>query len=368
MIGGLALTAGLVMPAASAQSSDSSGSAESSGSSGSSGSSASENPNFIDTFAESFLDPDKMPEGVNDWNCQPEDGRDPIVLIHGTWENSYDNWAAMAPALADDGNCVYATNYGKADLLNKGGALTTLPNTFATGDIAASGGEIATFVDKVLAETGKEKVDLVGHSQGGLLARQYLKFNGGAEKTDHVVTLGATNHGTTLSGIGNLDRFIGQLGLNLDPALDYVVGEAGTQQVYGSPLLNKLNEGGDTMPGVNYTAVGTKYDEVTTPYHSTFLEAGENSEVNNVTVQDGCEDDHSDHISMAYSPRVIDIVRDALNPGSVPDDEKSCTSNSPIMGSGTVEPTEFLTGPFGWLSENMEQLPDDAVSGSVSGS
>lgn len=70
----------------------------------------------------------------------------------------------------------------------------------------------------VLAATGAEQVDLVGHSQGGLLARQYLKFNGGAAKTDHVVTLGATNHGTTMSGIGNLDRFIGQLGLNLTPS------------------------------------------------------------------------------------------------------------------------------------------------------
>lgn len=43
---------------------------------------------------------------------------------------------------------------------------------------------------------------------------------------------------------------------------------------------------------------------------------------------------------------------------------KACTPNSPIMGAGTVEPTEFLTGPFGWLSENMHPLPENAVPGS----
>lgn len=312
-------------------------------------------PNFVDTFVESFSDPHKTPPGANDWDCARDKSRpNPVVLVHGTWENAYDNWAALSRELADDGYCVFATNHGRSEILDKGGAGSLLPNTFGTGDIAASGGEIAEFVDEVRDATGAEKVDLVGHSQGGLLARQYLKFNGGADKVDKVVTLGATNHGTTLSGLGNLNRFIGRLGPDLDPGLDYLVGEAGTQQQYGSPLLTRLNADGDTLPGIDYTAVATKYDEVTTPYDSTFLEAGEGATVNNVLVQDGCADDHSDHISMSYSPRVADIVRDALTPGSVP--EKRCTPNAPIMGAGTSGPTEGLTEPFGWLSENARPL------------
>lgn len=311
--------------------------------------------NFVDAFVQSVHDPQRSPAGANDWGCTPdEDHPNPVVLIHGTWENAYDNWSGLAPQLAEDGYCVFAPNYGRAEILDKGGVGTVLPNTFGTGDIAASAGEVATFVDRVLETTGADEVDLVGHSQGGLLARQYLAFNGGAAKVGTAVTLGATNHGTTLSGIANLNRFIGGLGLDLDPALDYVIGEAGTQQQYGSPLLTRLNKDGDTVPGVDYTVVGTKYDEVTTPYDSTFLTAGEGATVTNVTVQDGCAQDHSDHISMSYSPRVIDIVRDALDPGSVPD--RRCTPNSPIMGGGTVEFTEGLTGPFGWLSENTRPL------------
>lgn len=311
--------------------------------------------NFVDAFVDSFHDPQRSPAGANDWDCTPgKDHPNPVVLIHGTWENAYDNWSGLAPQLAADGYCVFAPNYGRAEILDKGGVGTVLPNTFGTGDIAASAGEIAAFVDRVLEATGTREVDLVGHSQGGLLARQYLAYNGGAEKVDKTVTLGATNHGTTLSGIANLNRFIGGLGLDLDPALDYVIGEAGTQQQYGSPLLTRLNERGDTVPGVDYTVVATEYDEVTTPYDSTFLTAGEGATVSNVTVQDGCAPDHSDHISMSYSPRVVDIVRDALDPGSVP--EKRCTPNSPIMGGGTTEFTEGLTGPFGWLSENARPL------------
>lgn len=313
--------------------------------------------NFVDAFVQSFHDPHKSPAGANDWDCTPsEEHPNPVILVHGTWENAYDNWSGLAPELAEDGYCVFTTNHGRAEILDKGGVGSVLPNTFGTDDIAASAGEIGEFVDRVLEKTGSAEVDMVGHSQGGLLARQYLKFNDGVDKVDKLVTLGATNHGTTLSGIASLNRFIGGLGLDLDPGLDYVIGEAGTQQQYGSPLLTELNADGDTVPGVDYTAVATKYDEVTTPYDSTFLTAGEGATATNVTVQDGCAQDHSDHVSMSYSPRVVDIVRDALTPGSVP--EKRCTPNSPIMGAGTVEITEGLTGPFGWLSENARPLAE----------
>lgn len=317
---------------------------------------------FVDAFVQSFSNPRLAPVGADDWGCVPSaEHPEPVVLVHGTWENAYDNWSGLAPALKDEGYCVFTPNFGVADLPTKGGAGSLLPNAFATKDIAESAGEISDYVDAVLGATGAAKVDLVGHSQGGLLARQYLAFNGGADKVDTTVTLGATNHGTTLSGIGNLDRFIARLGLNLDPVLDYVVGESGMQQVYGSPLLNRLNAGGDTVPGGKYTVIGTQYDEVTTPYTSTFLTAGPDATVDNITVQDGCDIDHSDHISMAYSPRVIDLVKNALAPGSV--EAPRCTPNSPVMGAGTEEPTEGLSGPFGWVSDAAQPLPDQLIPG-----
>lgn len=53
---------------------------------------------------------------------------------------------------------------------------------------------------------------------------------------------------------------------------------------------------------------------------------------------------------MTYSPRVVDLVRNALTPGSV--ESPRCIPNAPIMGAGTTEITEGLAPALGWLSEN----------------
>src|SRR5699024_2756041 len=92
-----------------------------------------------------------------------------------------------------------------------------------------------------------------------------------------------------------------------------LVGVSGIQQVFDSPFLQNLNADGDTVSGVNYTVIGTKYDEVTNPYQWTFLEPTHPDDfVQNITLQDGCAKDLSDHVSMVYSPRLIDIVGKAL--------------------------------------------------------
>lgn len=267
---------------------------------------------FLPAFAYGLFNPDIAPPGANDWNCTPEDGQEPVVLIHGTWENAYDNWAYMSPTLKSAGLCVYALNYGKLPIGDGGGLGDIVPGANGNGDIAQSAGQLAMFVDRVLASTGSTKVNLVGHSQGGLMARQYLKFNGGADKVDNLVTLGATNHGTTLLGIGTLGRTINNLGIDVLGPVALVVGVAGIQQVYDSEFLETLNADGDTVPGVDYTVIGTRYDEITTPYASTFLTAGPGAKVDNITLQDGCEIDTSDHLSMNYSPRAASITARAV--------------------------------------------------------
>src|SRR5690554_8081160 len=53
------------------------------------------------------------------------------------------------------------------------------------------------------------QVDIVGHSQGGILARYWIKYLDGAGKVYRHVGISAINHGTTLSGITLFAKALG---------------------------------------------------------------------------------------------------------------------------------------------------------------
>ncbi len=108
----------------------------------------------------------RVPPGANDYTCKPSDSHpNPVVLVHGTFGNAYDSWAELSPQLKADGYCVFALNYGGAPgLLFQG-----------YSDIAASAAQLGAFVDSVLKATGASAVDMVGHSQGGLMPRYYIQ-------------------------------------------------------------------------------------------------------------------------------------------------------------------------------------------------
>jgi triacylglycerol esterase/lipase EstA (alpha/beta hydrolase family) len=290
-------------------------------------------PSFGPAFLYSLAVPEAEAPGTNDWSCRPTAAHPrPVVLVHGTWENRYDNFARMAPELKGEGYCLFALNYGDDE-----NSLSGIPPAFkGTSDIRQSARELDAFVDQVLATTGAAQVDIVGHSQGGMMPRQYLRFEGGANPADpsqnkvrRLVTLGATHHGTTLSGLVTLAETFGAL-----DSFEPVVGTAGLQQARGSEFMTTLNAGGDTEPGIDYTVIATRYDEVTTPYQSTFLTAGPGATVTNITLQDGCPIDFSDHLSMSYDLRAIHYVKNALDPArasTLPGRLAPCLPQGPVL-------------------------------------
>ncbi|GAB0102866.1 alpha/beta fold hydrolase [Nocardia sp. JMUB6875] len=275
-------------------------------------------------IAYGLANPDAAPQGTNDWSCKPDAAHPrPVVLVHGTWASAFSAYSYMGPELAKAGYCVFTFNYGRA---NTAGAGLVQPTIGATGYIEDSAAQLSTFVDRVLATTGAPQVDTIGHSQGGVVIREYLKFNGGADESNpannkvaHVITYGATNHGTTLAGLGNL-LGVFQSALKLDPTAptETLIGHAGIQQLVGSPVLTRLNADGDTLPGIDYTIVADQYDEVSTPYSATYLTPGPGATVHNVLLQDGCALDTSDHNSMLFSPRAVSLALQALDPAAHP--------------------------------------------------
>lgn len=240
------------------------------------------------------------PPGANNWSCRPTSAHPrPVVLVHGTFGDMSDSWQALSALLVDNGYCVFALNYGSA---NGSGDL----GIYGVGDVAQSATALSGFVDRVLAATGAGRVDIVGHSQGGMMPRYYLKFLGGAAKVGTLVGLAPSNHGTTLNGLNTVaaafpggDQFLGP------------VCSACTEQESGSSFLTGLNAGGDTVPGVQYTVIESRYDEVVTPYTSAFL-SGPN--VTNILLQDQCSLDYGEHLSMPYDHIADADVLNALDP------------------------------------------------------
>ncbi|MFG2751856.1 esterase/lipase family protein [Streptomyces xanthophaeus] len=233
--------------------------------------------------------------GWNNWSCKPSAAHPrPVVLVHGTFGNSVDNWLGLAPYLVHRGYCVYSLDYGQ---------LPGVPFFNGLGPIDKSAGQLDVFVDKVLAATGSAKTDIIGHSQGGMMPRYYLKFLGGAPKVNALIGLAPDNHGTTLLGLTKLLPFF--------PGAEDLISTATpglADQIAGSAFLNKLNAGGDTVPGVKYTVIATKYDQVVTPYQSQFLSG---SDVRNVVLQDLCLLDFSDHVAIGLTDRIA--WHEALN-------------------------------------------------------
>ncbi|WP_068067287.1 esterase/lipase family protein [Nocardia xishanensis] len=288
---------------------------------------------WVEAFGYGLIHPDVAPPGANDWKCKPtaEHPR-PVVMLHGTWMNAYNGFAYMGQPVKDAGFCTFTFNYGRANLVEGGGLGSVLPGVMGTGYIQDSAKQLAIFVDRVLAATGADEVDIVAHSQGGSMANWYTKFEGGAAKVGNLISYGATHHGTSLDGIGALGRVINNLGIDVLGFVEIFVGHAGIQQTIGSEFVGKLNGDGDTVSGVDYTIVGTRYDEVTNPYELTFLGAGLGATVQNITLQDGCEQDLSDHLTMMYSPRALSIALRTLDPVGHP--QLECAPNPWLIGGG----------------------------------
>jgi triacylglycerol esterase/lipase EstA (alpha/beta hydrolase family) len=261
------------------------------------------NYDFIAGATATALAPDTPPPGANNWSCQLTAAHpDPVILVHGTFANMDDNWQAASPLLADNGYCVYAFNYG--------GTSSTSPIQ-GIGDIAASAAQLATFVGTVLAATGASKVDLVGHSQGGMMPRYYLNFLGGASKVNDFVALAPSTYGTTLDGLTELASLLGVTS-ELNGTLSSVCA-ACVEQEEGSSFLAQLNAI-PTVAGVRYTVIESKDDEIVTPYTNAFLPAAAN--VTNITVQNQCALDGSDHLEIAADPIALADMLNALDPSA----------------------------------------------------
>jgi triacylglycerol esterase/lipase EstA (alpha/beta hydrolase family) len=270
--------------------------------------------------AADLSDPGGTPPGMNDWSCRPSKQHPyPVILMHGTLFNENLTWQALSPELANAGYCVYGFDYG--------GGSDAAYGVYGATDIPTSAEQLATFVNYVRISTGARQVDMVGHSQGGMLPRYYMKYLRGASNVHLLIGLAPSNHGTTLNGADALLAALHGVGINVLTIAGCV---ACTQQINGSngDFIAQLNAGGDTLPGPRYVVIESMYDEVVTPYQSAFLTG---PRVQNILLQAQCPTDFSEHIGIVYDPVALQDVMNALGPDD-PHFRPACSVEPPGVG------------------------------------
>ena len=103
----------------------------------------------------------------------------PILLLHGIMDNR-SVFTVFRRSLRRRGfGSVHAVNY-----------------SLFTGDVRAAAQELHEHVERLRERTGVEKIHIVGHSLGGMIARYYVQCMGGSAAVDTLATLGSPHSGT----------------------------------------------------------------------------------------------------------------------------------------------------------------------------
>lgn len=253
----------------------------------------------------------QLPPGANAANCKTSPTSPPVVLVHSTFSNGNMNWVSLSPLLVNNARCPFVFNFG--GLSDKVNQELPIHDAMALGDVEKSALELSAFVDQVLQETGAEKVDLVGHSQGGMLPHLYIRDLGGKDKVRKFVALSPPNNGTDWSLISKLRAQHPELIVKdtVDFGPVFKVCTACLQQANNSPFMTtKLHAKELTVPQVEYSVIATKDDLTVVPYQSQFLPPGPN--VKNFLLQKGC-DTVMTHFGIAFDQRALGMVVNLLN-------------------------------------------------------
>ncbi|MGY1834109.1 esterase/lipase family protein [Blastococcus sp. SYSU DS0510] len=160
----------------------------------------------------------------------PLAARTPVLLVHGLIDNR-SVFAVMRRSLRRRGFAsVCSWNY--SPLLT---------------DVARGAAELGQHIERICEQTGHDRVHVVGHSLGGLIARYHVQRQGGDRRVGTLVTLGTPHRGSLLAHIGPTP-----LMRQLRP---------------GSPVLEELEEPAPHCR-TRITAVYSDLDQVVLPTRS----------------------------------------------------------------------------------------------------
>jgi triacylglycerol lipase len=117
---------------------------------------------------------------------------------------------------------------------------------------------LAKRVDELRHATGLQKVNLIGHSMGGIIARNYLQIRGGAQKVDHCLLVATPNSGSKLAPFA-----LSPLGGLLMPGSSFL------QRLAAAPLPEEAR----------ISSIYSRHDNMVLPYEHARLDGARNIEL-----------------------------------------------------------------------------------------
>jgi triacylglycerol esterase/lipase EstA (alpha/beta hydrolase family) len=140
---------------------------------------------------------------------------------------------------------------------------------------------LAKKVDELRINLKVDKVILVGHSMGGMIARNYVQNRGGADYVHGMVTLGSPHHGSKLAPFA-----LTPMGKTLLP---------------GSAFLRQFKS--VTWPNQTRAfSIYTRYDNIVLPAESAKMDGAQQVEL-----------DGMGHTTLLFHPRSLQAVTNALS-------------------------------------------------------
>lgn len=196
----------------------------------------------------------------------------PVVLVHGI----VDNRAAFTVV--------------RRALQRRGfGRVTTLNYSPLTADVASAAERLGRHIERICDQTGYDRVNVIGHSLGGIIARYYVQRRGGDRRVATLVTLGSPHQGTSLARLLPLP-----VARQLRP---------------GSQVMREL--AAPTRARCRVVSVSSDRDEIVVPASSGHL-VHPDLDVTNVAVHG------VGHLALLVDTAAVSACVDALTPSQAP--------------------------------------------------
>ncbi|MFD7674138.1 lipase family alpha/beta hydrolase [Streptomyces anulatus] len=212
------------------------------------------------------------------------DDAPPVVLLHGFIDNR-SAFVVLRRAL---------TRHGHRHL-------ESLNYSPLTRDIRAAADLLGLHVEEICARTGHSRVDIVGHSLGGLIARYYVQRLGGDRRVRTLVTLGTPHGGTAVAP-----------GAGIHPIVRQMRGDSSVIEELRTPA-----------PGcrTRFVSFWSELDQVMVPVETACVDHPDLDAVNVRVTGIG-------HLALPVHPTVAAAILEALDAPEAGEDTATATGSS----------------------------------------